>query len=111
MRVEDGLDEIVIGQLHKKLLYEIRFERMRQEQLKAEGRFPWTCSDTVADAKKLAVLAEEFGEASREVVEMLIHDDKRYTKTPQYGEHRKNLRKELVQIAAVCLAWLESYEA
>jgi hypothetical protein len=107
-------------------LADIHKERARQEQLRREGKFLWTCSDpTVNNAKKLAVLAEEFGEASREVVEELIASDKSAKSLldltakalldltgrvhdEEAKAARERLRKELVQVAAVCVAWLES---
>lgn len=83
-------------------LEKIIIERQRQELLRMQGKFSWTCaSPTVPNSDKLAVLAEEFGEVAREVTEALI-DVKRYN-----SEH---LVKELVQVAAVCVAWLEALE-
>lgn len=79
---------------------EIYMERIRQEQLRIEGRFKHTCAaNELTNPEKLAILGEEFGEACRAVVELgnLCND-----------KHKVNLRKELVQIAAVCVAWIES---
>jgi hypothetical protein len=100
------------------IVVEIINERRRQETLRETGKFLWTCSDpTISNAKKLAVLAEEFGEASREVVEELIASDKGMKclaealgriHDEEAKEARAKLRKELVQVAAVCVAWLES---
>lgn len=70
----------------------IKDERQRQEQ-KHPGRTP--ASAALTDADKLVILAEEFGEAAREV----------YEKRPA------QLRAELVQVAAVAVAWLESLDA
>lgn len=73
-------------------------ERHRQNKLKADGKFAYTCADVIVgehritSADKLAILAEEFGEVARAVCE---------------GD-RVNLREELTQVAAVCLAWLEA---
>jgi NTP pyrophosphatase (non-canonical NTP hydrolase) len=77
-------------------------ERDRQEELKRQGRFMSTCADnSLWDAEKLAVLMEEVGELSRAVLETLnLCADK----------HGSNTKDELVQIAAVCCAWLESLE-
>jgi NTP pyrophosphatase (non-canonical NTP hydrolase) len=69
-------------------------ERRRQEFLKSQGKFPWTCADAAPASMKLAVLAEEFGEVAKEVC------DQRWDL----------LRDELVQVAAVCVAWLESMD-
>ena len=70
-------------------------ERLRQEKLMRAGKFPWTCATRnalVSKADKLSVLAEEFGEVAR-----AINDD-----------DPANLKEELVQVAACCLAWLEA---
>lgn len=78
-------------------------ERARQEALRASGKFSWTCSDPlVSDAHKLAVLAEEFGEVSRAIVEQLIDVTRRDVPA---------LRAELVQVAAVAVAWCEALDA
>lgn len=80
----------------------IEDERDRQEQLKAAGRFKFSCADLeMTNPERLAVLAEEFGEAAHEVNETI-------------GGHavlnRANLRKELVQVAAVACAWIEALD-
>ena len=89
-------------------------EVRRQDQLKEKGKFNWTCADSVgqvshfthqsalADAAKLAVLAEEFGEVSCLVVEALIDYSRR---------NRDSLREELVQVAAVCVSWIAALDA
>ncbi len=68
-------------------------ERMRQEQLRAEGRFAHTAADPeMSDTAFLAVLMEEVGEVAR-----AINDE----------EGAERLVQELVQVAAVCVARLE----
>jgi hypothetical protein len=52
-------------------------------------------SRTVADPVKVMVLTEECGEVARAVLD---HDD-------------AGLRAELVQVAAVAVAWLEAHDA
>lgn len=91
------------------ILDAISRERERQDRLKAEGKFPFTCSDMTtkilkssgevrhADACRLSILAEEFGEVSRLVCEGVQGHD--------YND--LELKKELIQIAAVCVAWAE----
>jgi hypothetical protein len=79
------------GKLQAELVYQIMLERDRQDTLKAEGRFTHTCADLLPNEKRLAVLAEEFGEVARAVC----------------NRDANNLREELVQVAAVALAWLE----
>lgn len=70
-------------------------ERERQEQ-KWNREHSWgfgSCASTaVHDAVKVMVLTEECGEVARAVLDM---DD-------------ADLRTELVQVAAVAVAWLES---
>lgn len=82
-------------------------ERKRQARLQAEGRFQHTLSDVlppVKEAFKLAVLAEEFGEVAREVCE-LGSNGKR-----ERAKHLARLYEELVQVAAVAVAWCEAIE-
>ena len=72
-------------------------ERLRQEALKAAGKFEYTCADDVFDTYKAVILGEEYGEVCRAICER--HKD---------SWKKDNLRDELTQVAAVCLAWLES---
>lgn len=67
-------------------------ERKRQERLKAAGKFSHTCADSeLSDDVCCRVLGEEFGEVCR-----AIND----------GD-LENLREELIQVAAVAVAWVE----
>jgi NTP pyrophosphatase (non-canonical NTP hydrolase) len=69
-------------------------ERDRQEAFVATGKFAWTCADeTVGDPLKLAVLTEEMGEVGRALCE---------------GASRRDLRDELIHVAAVAVAWAEA---
>lgn len=73
---------------------EIQDERWRQECKVQTGKIPWDCADpSVEDDRKLAVLGEEFGEVAKALIE---------------GD---GLRDELIQVAAVALAWAESLTA
>lgn len=80
----------------------IDIERRLQEKYLAAGKFAYTCaSNEMTPAEKLSVLAEEYGEAAHEVNEGIgsgrsVNVDK--------------LRSELIQIAAVAVAWIESLE-
>lgn len=70
----------------------IKMERIKQNAKYGEQNhddFGW-----------LAILAEEFGEAGKAVCEQL---GTKYSKLAL----RENLEIELVQIAAVCIAWIE----
>lgn len=80
-------------------------ERYRQYDLIQQGKFEWACNAVDMPCRynepnpftKLAVLAEEFGEVSQIVC--------RHINGPlEVAE----LKKELIQVAAVCVAWAES---
>ena len=98
------------------VLLAVLSERRRQDALVLQGKFAWNCGDAkVPWAEKLAVLMEEVGEAANEVVEWIISRDK-YAADPQLKAmppHRERyfrdrLRTELIQVAAVCVAFAES---
>lgn len=76
-------------------------ERNRQHELKANGRFRYTPSDhDLTNVARLAMLSEEIGEVARECLSLagLVSD----------GNHSgRALRKELVQVAAIAVAWIE----
>jgi NTP pyrophosphatase (non-canonical NTP hydrolase) len=87
------------------VLTAIAEERVRQESLKREGRFPHTCADAeLSDHEKLTILVEEVGEVARAVLNKtkLAYDG--------FSFAQEKLREELVQVAAVATAWLESIE-
>ena len=78
-------------------------ERVRQNALFAEGKIPFNCASRIADPnRKLRVLVEEVGEVA-EALDALENkkDWKRFD----------HLREELVQVAAVAVAWLEALQA
>ena len=81
-----------------KVLLEVLDERRRQEQLFLDGKLGWNCSHVDVDLSlKHLALAEEFGEVAKEAclcVEGL-------------GDGGR-LRAELLQVAAVAVAWAES---
>lgn len=96
-------------------LHDVARERYRQEELRRKGKFAWTCADPKqTSARKLAVLAEEFGELAREVTEEIIFHDKLIREPIPSAAievgFRKKMRAELVQIAAVAVAWVESLD-
>lgn len=75
------------------ILNSIVDERVRQDEKWGEQNHShafWT-----------AILGEEFGEACQEVCR--LHDIPDYSDTTQ-------LKKELIQVAAVAVAWLEAME-
>lgn len=102
-------------------------ERLRQEERKAAGRFTHTCADpgpgAMTNAEKLAVLEEEVGEALEEwgwlalllgvgggriAREVLTQDERRIARDT-VGT-KAALRGELVQVAAVAVAWIEAID-
>lgn len=87
------------------ILIEVGAERARQDQLKAAGRFAKTCADPMTNGARLAVLGEEFGEVCRAMLEIGEGGE------VSYDKHGKDLRKELIQVAAVCVAWVEGLAA
>jgi NTP pyrophosphatase (non-canonical NTP hydrolase) len=85
-------------------LVNVKNERYQQERLKAEGRFEFTCADSgLTNAEKFTILGEEFGEVAQEV---LTQAERRLARDT-VGT-REALRKELTQVAAVAVAWVEA---
>jgi hypothetical protein len=75
---------------HSTALCAIHDERARQEQLYGDGTLEWIASrPDCPNELRLAALMEEVGEVAR-----AYHDG-------------KDLQTELVQVAAVAVAWLE----
>lgn len=73
---------------------DISVERLRQERLKAAGKFDATCADDIPNGARFLILGEEVGEVARAVM-----------------ESPSRLRDELIQTAAVCFAWIERIDA
>jgi hypothetical protein len=87
-------------------------ERARQRKLLAAGAIYGDCSDPlVEDDAKLRVLAEEFGEVARAVdkLQAMYRSGRRSDKV-RIRWRRRHLRDELIQNAAVSVAWAESLE-
>lgn len=89
----------------------IHQERDRQVALFVEGRISFECSSVVAEPRrKLRVLIEEVGEVAEAIDEW-----ERWNASPRAGVQQQRAQKhlvtELIQVAAVCVAWLESLEA
>ena len=84
-------------------LKEVYRERPRQEDLRRAGKFKATCATRgeheLSHSGRLPVLAEEFGEVAKIIVEAII-DPARM--------NWNELRKDLIQVAAVAVAWTES---
>lgn len=80
----------------------IEYERARQDELKAAGRFMYTLADDgLSDAQKLACIMEEVGEVARNVLAGA-------GKVTDGDASDAAQSKELTQIAALALAWMES---
>ncbi len=78
-------------------------ERGRQEFLKSQGKFAYTCADKeMTHAECSTVLAEEAGEVAHEVNEGIGPD--------RYIDKRR-LLKELIETAAVAVGWAEKTHA
>jgi NTP pyrophosphatase (non-canonical NTP hydrolase) len=78
----------------------IDIERRLQDRYRDEGRFAYTCASPELSAiEKLTIVAEEFGEVAHEVNEGI---------GPNREVNVEKLRKELIQTAAVAVAWVES---
>ncbi len=104
------LNKAIINQIFER----VYTERQRQDELKASGKFLFTCADhTPSQAEKLAILTEETGECAREVCDMVIDSAKEDRGIPTQvtrKERLQKLRTELIQVMAVSLAWVESLD-
>ena len=109
------------------VLFDVQKERERQEQLKADGTFKYSLADIADEMNEcaaLAVLAEEFGEAAKEVSDIrdlkwkslpedISDNDARIlleSRREKVRVLRGKLRTEIVQLAACCVAWAEQLD-
>jgi hypothetical protein len=84
-------------------------ERIRQQELFLAGKLSFTCaSHTADDNRKLRVLVEEVGEVA-EAIDLLEAAESRGDGAAS-ALRREELHAELVQVATVAVAWLESLE-
>ncbi len=85
-------------------------ERARQERLRLDGKFLHTCAspDFVAFTHfgRAAVLTEEVGEVARAVLDVEKIAEGRHEDALAF----KKLRAELIQTAAVCVAYIEALD-
>lgn len=96
--------ELAVGTKLERVLIDVGSERLRQDILKEQGRFQFTCADDgLTNAEKLACMTEELGEVAKEV---LTQEGRRLARD-SLGTSA-GLRKELVQVAAVAVAWIEA---
>lgn len=78
------------------ILTEVRKERHRQDELKASGKFAYTCQDPqLTSHEKFVILGEEVGEVARGICDGDV----------------ANVREELIQVAAICVAWVQCIDA
>lgn len=87
---------------HQRALDLVTAERARQDD--AHGT--QTCaSHALNDLEKLSILVEEVGELAQAM------NDHRWPTTDSaiYPERAKRIRDELVHVAAVSVAWIESF--
>lgn len=97
VEVHAGYAHVLAGDGCTDALHLVMHERVRQEVL-------WpgtTCAGQMSHTKKLAVLLEEVGEVAHELTEAMNAGD---IEAPDADK----LRTELVQVAAVAVAWIES---
>lgn len=86
------------------ILDDVLEERKRQERLVAVGKFKETCaSPHMIDSDRFLVLAEEYAEVTTLVTA------KAFDREPPM-DYRRKLRDELVQVAAVAVAWIEAID-
>jgi NTP pyrophosphatase (non-canonical NTP hydrolase) len=98
--------DLAVGSKLERVLILVGSERMRQDILKEQGRFEFSCADDgLTNAEKLACLTEELGEVAQEV---LTQEGRRLARDT-VGT-KEALRKELVQVAAVAVAWIEGLD-
>lgn len=75
----------------------IKQERICQEHFLEKNIIPYSAASSVPDFNKLSILMEEVGEIAKNL------NDRH-----KGEEYLINLKLELIQTAAVCVAWLES---
>ena len=101
-------------------LLAVALERARHSTLIAQGKFIDYFLPGVSDTARLTILTEELGEAAKETCEILHSESKEWPNEDRemvkvHKERVKKrlkglLRKELIQVAAVAIAWIESLD-
>jgi|SRR6185503_19744704 len=99
---------VEVGLLTAAVLVDVRAERARQEAIGLRKRalgIDWrSCADpdmAGGDGTRFLVLGEEVGEVANAVLE---------TGSGEQGVTDAELRAELVQVAAVAIAWVEAID-
>jgi len=86
------------------VLNDVFSERERQEELKRQGKFKYSCADFELDnGQCYMILGEEFGEVGHALNEMI---GKVYSGR-EIDFAMLPVREELIQVAAVAVAWVE----
>jgi len=94
-------------------IIQIITERRRQNKLVETCDLPWNCSNSdISSSRKVNVLVEELGEIAQ-IVDKLENPPahKRWIdgRTDEARRRQiRHLRTEITQLAACCVAWLES---
>lgn len=101
--------------LNEEVLTRIWLERLRQRDLFRRGKLSCPVESTTTDEnRKLRVLVEEVGEVAQELdaLEMITRarTESREKFEARLNKRRRHLQLELTQLAAVTVAWLESFE-
>lgn len=102
-------------QLNQDILNLVWLERLRQKQLFRVGKLGFECaSPIVSSDRKLRALTEEIGEVARAIdaIEAIgnVPLEKRHASVTRFLKAQAHLREELIQVASVAIAWLESLE-
>jgi hypothetical protein len=93
-----------LGLTEEDIFFKISDERLRQRKLFADGKISFMVSSpVVCVTRKRRVLIEEIGEVAEAIDQVEQH--------PKSKFHLDHLITELVQVATVAVAWLESFEA
>jgi NTP pyrophosphatase (non-canonical NTP hydrolase) len=93
--------DLEVGTRLERALTTVGRERKRQLALQQQGRFTYTLSDDgMTDFERLACIVEEVGEVGRNVLA-------RAGLATDGDTDDAALRKELSQIAALAVAWME----
>jgi hypothetical protein len=89
--------------LFHEIMLAIGNERRRQDELVRDGKLPFNCADPkIPGCEKTEVIGEEYGEVCKASYEL------RTWNGGPTDALKKQLRIELIQLAATTVAWLES---
>lgn len=102
-------------QLNPTVINAIWLERLRQQDLFRAGKFSFNCATMgILPDRKLRVVMEELGEVAQAIDALECAVQKPSESEDAFVRRLKKLRAELraeiTQVAACCVAWLESLE-